>query len=96
MNEIIITTIICISFILIVSIVCYTNYKNKIDADANKFYKIVNEINNKYDEMIRAINNKNYSTDAINTKLSYLRTSIDALNKTNKNKNSIGFSDNTL
>ena len=86
MNEIIITAIICISFILIVSIVCYTNYKNKIDADANKFYKTINEINNKYDDMIKIINTKNYSIDAINTKLSYLRISIDNLTKINNKK----------
>lgn len=42
MNEIIITSIICVSIIIIVGIFCYTGYKNDENTKSNKFFKTVN------------------------------------------------------
>lgn len=40
MNNIIITSIICVSLIIIVCVICYTNYK----AENNKILKSINEL----------------------------------------------------
>lgn len=56
MNILIITTIICISFIIIIGIICYTSYKMNEDSDANKFFKTVHENFVQYENICKGIN----------------------------------------
>lgn len=80
MTNIIITSIICISVIIIVGVFCYTNYKNSENARSNRFFKTVNDIQTQY-EIIR--------DDIMNVErdIKLIKGGIDFINQQINNKN---------
>lgn len=58
MNSIIITSIICISFIIIVGIVCYTNYNNNRGKELENISKRIDLIHTKINNSYNSIDNK--------------------------------------
>lgn len=69
MTGIIITSIICVSLIIIVGIICYTNYKKENDDTLKYIHKRIDIIHNKIN---------NYITDSLKNKIIELNK-----NKTN-------------
>lgn len=79
MNSIIITSIICISLIIIVGIFCYTGYKNDKNAKANIFNKNVIHTITQYDNLLKEINN-------IKTNIDNIYCGIDFISRKLNNK----------
>lgn len=84
MNNIIITSIICISVIIIVGILCYTNYKNDENAKSNRFFKTVTYTAEQYDNIINEISNIKSLINSIQSCIEFINTQIS--NKENKDK----------
>lgn len=72
MNYIIITSIICVSLIIIVGIFCYTGYKNDENARSNKFFKVVNQNFEQYKIINEKLSNINNEIDKLETSLMYI------------------------
>lgn len=47
MNSIIITSIICVSLIIIVCLICYSNWRNRNGDELKFIYKCIDRINDK-------------------------------------------------
>lgn len=84
MNEIIITSIICVSLIIIVGIFCYTGYKNDENAKSNKFFKTVNITQKQYEKILDEINNLKSLIVSIQTCIEFMNIQIS--NKNNKDE----------
>ena len=67
MNSIIITSIICVSFVIITAIICYSNWRNKngnklkyihkrIDCICNKINNNIDSNNELYNKIIKELN----------------------------------------
>lgn len=84
MNSIIIISIICISFIIIVGIVCYTSYKNDENTKSNKFFKIVNYTLKQYDTISNEITNLKALINSMQAGIEFISMQIS--NKENKNE----------
>lgn len=74
MNSIIITSIICISIIIIIGMICYTSYKSDENTKSNIFNKNVKHTIVQYDNLLKEINN-------IKTDINTIYTSIDFINQ---------------
>lgn len=85
-NTIIITTIVCVTVILIVSIFCYTGYKNNENVRSNKFFKTVNENFHQYERIVKDIDNLKDLINSMQYGIEFISMQIS--NKENKdNKN---------
>lgn len=85
-DAIIITTIVCMAVILIVSIFCYTGYKNDENTRSNKFFKIVNENFHQYEQIVKDIDNLKDLINSMQYGIEFISMQIS--NKENKdNKN---------
>ena len=84
MNTTIITIIICISFIIIIGIICYTSYKVQEDSDANKFFKTVHENFVQYKNICKDINDVKTLIKSMQTNIEFINMQIS--NKENKDK----------
>lgn len=72
MNSIIITSVICISLIIVVGIFCYTSYKNDENIKSNKFFKVVNQNFEQYKIINKKLNNINDEINKLETSLMYI------------------------
>lgn len=72
MDYIIITSIICVSLIIIIGILCYTVYNNNENAKSNKFFKIVNKNFEQYKIINEKLSNINNEIDKLETSLIYI------------------------
>lgn len=84
MNSIIITSIICVSLIIIVGIFCYTGYKNDENAKSNKFFKTVNITLKQYENMLNEISNLKSLINSMQAGIEFISMQIS--NKENKNE----------
>lgn len=84
MNNIIITSIICISLIIIVGIFCYTGYKNDENTKSNKFFKTVNYTLKQYDTIINEITNLKALIHSMQAGIEFISMQIS--NKEDKNE----------
>ena len=84
MNTLIITIIICISFIIIIGIICYTSYKIREDSDANKFFRTVHENFVQYENICKDINDVKTLIKSIQTNIEFINMQIS--NKENKDE----------
>lgn len=84
MNALIITIIICISFIIIIGIICYTSYKVQEDSDANKFFKTVHENFVQYKNICKDINDVKTLIKSMQTNIEFINMQIS--NKENKDE----------
>lgn len=84
MNDIIITSIICISLIIIISIIYYINYKIKEDSNANKFFKTVHENFVQYENIRKDINDIRTLINCIQNYIEFINIQIS--NKENKDE----------
>lgn len=84
MSNITITSIICISFIIIIGIICYTSYKIREDSNANKFFKTVHENFVQYENIRKDINDVKTLINSMQTGIEFISMQIS--NKEN-NKN---------
>ena len=60
MNSIIITSIICVSFVIVTAIICYSNWRNKNGDELKYIHKRIDCISSKINDNID-INNKLYN-----------------------------------
>lgn len=60
MNSIIITSIICVSFVIVTAIICYSNWRNKNGDELKYIHKRIDCICSKINDNID-INNKLYN-----------------------------------
>lgn len=81
MDNIIIASIICLSIIIVVGIICYTDYKNKEDSDANKFFKTVNYISKEQREIMKEITVIKDEIATIQKSITFLSEQINFINK---------------
>lgn len=81
MNSIIITSIICFSVIFIVSIFCYTNYKDNENSSSNKFYKLINKIEKDYQDINKKIATIDDKINSIREDTTNIRFEITKPNK---------------
>lgn len=84
MNDIIITSIICVSFIIIIGIICYVNYKIKEDSNANKFFKTVHENFVQYENIRKDINDVRTLINSLQYCIEFINMQIS--NKENKDE----------
>ena len=84
MNILIITIIICISFIIIIGIICYTSYKIREDSDANKFFRTVHENFVQYENICKDINDVKTLIKSMKTDIEFINIQIS--NKENKDE----------
>lgn len=84
MTNIIITSIICISVIIIVGVFCYTNYKDNENARSNRFFKTVNDIQTQYEIIRKDINDVKALVNCTQRCIEYLSTQISIKEKENK------------
>lgn len=84
MNSIIITSIICVSLIIIIGIFCYTCYKSDKNNDANIFNKNVTHTIVQYDNILKEINNLKTLTNSIQNGIEFISMQIS--NKENKDE----------
>ena len=84
MNTIVITIIICISFIIIIGIICYTSYKIREDSNANKFFRTVHENFVQYENICKDINDVKTLIKSIQTNIEFINMQIS--NKENKDE----------
>lgn len=87
MNSIIITSIICISVIIIVSIFCYISYKNNENEKSNRFFKTVNTTQKQYEIILSNISDIKTLITYTQKCIEYLSTQISLKEKENKNNN---------
>lgn len=85
-DAIIITTIVCMAVILIVSIFCYTGYKNDENTRSNKFFKIVNENFHQYEQIVKDIDNLKDLINSVQYGIEFISMQIsNKKDKDNKN-----------
>lgn len=84
MNTLIITIIICISFIIVIGIICYTSYKIREDSDANKFFRTVHENFVQYENICKDINDVKTLIKSMQTNIEFINMQIS--NKENKDE----------
>lgn len=84
MTGIIITSIICVSIIVIVGIFCYTSYKNDENSSSNKFYKTVTCTLNQYNTIIDEIINLKALINSMQDSIVFISMQIS--NKENKDE----------
>lgn len=84
MSNIIITGIICISIIIIVSIICYTGYMNNENAKSNKFFKTINITLKQYENMLNEISNLKSLINSMQSGIEFISMQIS--NKENKDE----------
>lgn len=76
MNSIIITSIICASIIIIVSIFCYTSYKDDENAKSNRYFKTVNATLKQYDNMLNEIHTLLHLTKDLQSCIEFMNIQI--------------------
>lgn len=84
MNNLIITIIICISFIIIIGIICYTSYKIREDSDSNKFFRTVHENFVQYKNICKDINDVKTLIKSTQAAIEFINMQIS--NKENKDE----------
>ena len=84
MANIIITSIICVSIIIVVGIFCYTGYKNDENIKSNTFFKTVNNTLKQYDIIINEIANLKALINSMQAGIEFI--SMQTSNKENKDE----------
>lgn len=84
MANIIITSIICVSIIIVVGIFCYTGYKNDENIKSNTFFKTVNNTVKQYDIIINEIANLKALINSMQAGIEFI--SMQTSNKENKDE----------
>lgn len=87
MNNLLIAIVICISIIIVISIFCYTSYKNDENSRSNRFFRTVNFTSKQYEHMLDEISNLKSLINSIQTGIEFISMQISVKdNKDNKDE----------